>query len=86
MNHTKTVYRIQGTKRPANSPTGTPIKFNLTVSKYDSRENFTPLHAMDTARADMYNQGFDHILMTQVDIKVNRHWQNIPMLQALNLE
>lgn len=46
----------------------------------------TPLIAMNNARRRMYEQGRDRILFTKILVDAGTHWQEIPMLKALELE
>ncbi len=80
---THVTYKLKGT-RLASPAIGKAEKFIIQVSKYDS--TFKPLDAMKTSRESMYNDGYDKILFKVCMIKNGSHFEEIPMLQALNLE
>lgn len=76
-------YKLKGTRRLARA-IGEMEKFTVTVSR--QLGTMSAREAMDTARESMYEDGWEHILFTFCAIRVNRRWQEIPMLEALELE
>jgi hypothetical protein len=76
-------YKFKGTRRKVGA-IGKPEKFTITVFRQVG--TMTPKDAMDTARESMYQDDWEMILFTSCAVRVNRHWQAIPMMEVLGLE
>ena len=71
-------YRLYGTHYKPH--TYEPVQFSQEIKAKSAKL------AMDQGREQLYNSGSDRILYRSVFVWKRKHWQEIPMMKALELE